>query len=165
MSILRLIWRDAWSLHVVFGAHGGILRLLKAKLLLIQWDVTRLLRRFKFTEYLFCRLIDGLAAVVKFLFVRWAFLSENLESKDKWLVGEWTVLWIEIRIRLEENVSEAYSKVRSINVQVLLARYVHFLATWAIDLDTRSWQLFWKTNRQYNLPITEDALACAEDTK
>ena len=70
------------------------------------------------------------------LFVCRTFLSENLESKDERLVSEWTILRIEVGVCLEEDVSETDSEVGSINVKVLLARNVHLLATWTVDLDT-----------------------------
>ena len=103
---------------------------------LIQWNV-RLLGLFKVVEYFFGRLIDGLAAIVKLLFVCRAFLSENLEAKDEWLVGERTILRVEVRVSLEKNVGKTDAEVSSIDIQVLLAGYVHFLATWAVDFDTR----------------------------
>ena len=70
------------------------------------------------------------------LFVCRTFLSENLESKEERLVSEWTILRIEVGVCLEEDVSETDSEVGSINVKVLLARNVHLLATWTVDLDT-----------------------------
>ena len=137
ISILRLILWDT-SCLVVFGAHWCIWRCLKSKLHLIQWNV-RLLGLFKVVEYFFGRLIDGLAAIVKLLFVCRAFLSENLEAKDKWLVGERTILRVEVRVSLEKNVGKTDAEVSSIDIQVLLTGYVHFLATWAVDFDTRCW--------------------------
>ena len=92
-------------------------------------------------------------------------MTENLESKDKRLIGKRTILRIEIRIRLEEDVSKADSKVCTINIKVLLAWHIYFLATWTIDLDTRSRELFGEADRQYNLSITENTLASAKDTQ
>ena len=120
---------------VVFGAHRRIWRWLKSKLHLIQWNI-RLLGLFKVVEYFFGRLIDSLSAIVKFLFVCRAFLSENLEAKDKWLVRERAILRVKVRVCLEKNVGETDAEVGAIDVQVLLAGYIHFLATWTVDLDT-----------------------------
>ena len=82
---------------------------------LIQGNI-RLLSLFKIIEYFFGRLIDSLAAIVKFFFVCRAFLSENLEAKDEWLVSERTIFRVEVRVCLEKNVGETDSKIRAINV-------------------------------------------------
>ena len=82
---------------------------------MIQWNI-RLLSLFKISEYFFGRLIDGLAAIVKFFFVCRAFLSENLEAKDEGLVGERAIFRVEIRVCLEKNVGETNAEVSTIDV-------------------------------------------------
>ena len=62
-------------------------------------------------------------------------------------------------------MGEAQTKVSSINVEVLLARHVYFLASRAVDLDTRGAQLLGQADWQHDLAVAEDALAGTEHAK
>ena len=87
-------------------------------------------------KYLFCGFVDSFATVVMFFFIGRSFHTENFKSKDQGLVGEWTIFWVKVWVSLEENIGEADSKVGPVNVEVFLARNIHFLASRAVYLDS-----------------------------
>jgi hypothetical protein len=90
-----------------------------------------LLYLFDFSEHICCQFVDGLSTVVESFFIGRPSLSENFKSEDQWLIRQRPVLGVEVRVSLKEDICEADAKVSSINVQVLLARHVDFLAAWA----------------------------------
>jgi len=121
-----------------------------------------LLHLFYIAHHIGRRLVRALTAVVELLFVGRAALSKNFEPEDQRLVSQRPVLRIEVWVGFEEDVCEADAEVGAVNVQVLLARHVHFLTARAKYFHARSRKLLREADRQHHLAVAEDALAHAE---
>lgn len=80
-------------------------------------------------------LIKWLAIVVVLEFVVTPFLPKYLKPIYCWQVGQWTILWVEVRVSLQQDIAETSSKVCTVNIEMLLAWHVDFLAFGAVCFD------------------------------
>ena len=83
--------------------------------------------------------IDLVTIIIVLVLIRRPLLPKYLEAINRRNISERPILGVQIRIRLEQDIGKAKSKVGTIDIQVLLPGHVHFLAFRAVGLRGNEW--------------------------